>query len=156
MPRATLLHGTRNRIERVWVPWNGTFDKVQDCPHDTQPSGGETIPHPPRCDGAVMFSRFNGHTSAPIAASDNCGREQRFWFCQRPTHSPNRLAVSRDGCLLNRLTKSSRRASRVRIMTSAQCLARLMALTPPRTYPWTRLNADRTAFQASQTDRFLH
>jgi len=57
-----------------------------------------------------------------------------------PPFSLAHFRVLSDGRISYRVKKSSRRASRCRIMTPASFLARLCALIPPPRYPLTRFH----------------
>ena len=114
----------------------GTIEKIKDR-HDEAEAG---IPEPPPCDGAVKSCGFNLHASVRVGASDDRGRERLFRYCLRPPFSLDRLRVLDDGCIGYQVKKSGRRASRVRVMTPTECLARLCALIPPPYYPLTRFH----------------
>jgi len=116
----------------------GTFENVKNCTDHAQTIRTETNLQPPPCDGAVIFCGFNLHASVRIAANDDLGRERLFRCCLRPPFSLDRLRllpVGRDGYSVK---NSGRRASRVRIMTPLECLARLRGLVPPPYCPLTR------------------
>jgi len=114
----------------------GTVRTVSD---DGAPEPGGAHPAPVR-DEAVKRQGFNLHASLTIAADDDLGRERLCRYGLRPAFSLARLRVLRDGTISYRVKKSSRRASRCRLMTPVECLARLCALIPPPRYPLTRFH----------------
>ena len=118
-----------------------TFDKMRHGHDGTQTSTDDpNAPQPPPCDGAAKFCGFNLHASVRIAADDDRGRERLFRYCLRPPFSLDRLGLLSDGRVFYRVKKSGRHASRVRIMTALECLARLCALIPSPYYLLTRFH----------------
>ncbi len=115
----------------------GTVENVKD---DTGESDGPAEPAAPLRDEAVTRHGFNLHASLTIAANDDLGRERLCRYGLRPPFSLSRLRRLRDGRISYRVKKSSRRASRCRIMSPVECLARLCALVPPPRYPLTRFH----------------
>ena len=92
------------------------------------------------CDDAVTVRGFNLHASVTIQADDDLGRERICRYGLRPPFSLSRFRRLRDGRIAYRIKKSARRASRCRIMTPVECIARLCALVPPPFYPLTRFH----------------
>lgn len=115
----------------------GTVENLKD---DTGESDGLAEPAAPLRDEAVSRHGFNLHASLTIAADDDLGRERLCRYGLRPPFALSRLRVLRDGRISYRVKKSSRRASRCRIMTPIECIARLCALVPPPRYPLTRFH----------------
>ena len=119
----------------------GTVENVTD---DKDAAGAAlpktNEPNAPRCDDAVTVRGFNLHASVTIQADDDLGRERMCRYGLRPPFSLSRFRRLRDGRIAYRIKKSARRASRCRIMTPVECIARLCALVPPPFYPLTRFH----------------
>ena len=109
----------------------GSIEQVQDDDDDAKADAAHPAACPPLRDEAATFFGFNPHASTRIAADDDVGRERLFRYGLRPPFSLGRFRMLRDGRVCYRIKKSNRRASRCRIMTLIECLARLCALIPP-------------------------
>jgi hypothetical protein len=124
-----LLGANRGTVQTL------TNDSGEPTP---DPDGAETLA--PRHDAAVLCDGFNLHASVTVAASDDVGRERLCRYGLRPPFALSRFRMLPDGRVWYRVKKSSRHASRCRVMTPVECIARLCALIPPPRYPLTRFH----------------